>query len=398
MVGVDDVHRQFDLPRWCGIGPDWWGRLPPAKGPYVPPLRKALAAHSRNRGPCAPAPPPPRLPVGDLAKVARAGLDPETAVTAAVRGRLTLPPGWAPTDPLEPVLAAPDFPAPMYREVAELAPDLLLPGVNRMALNSVTALGSNPWFVQAFLVGLNHEIARELLWRGYPTDQRGTCFRRFWDRAGAVPPKTGAAADDITPITGWDPAEGLGVAGVTADGGAQLVLAVRGELLRRYPRTVIHLARAEWSGDTDANGDPVPRLAAGGAEKHPEFGGSLPPDVTFLGFDLSPEAARGTAGDPGWYVVFAEPPTEPRLGLDETAPTDPTGTWADLSWSTVQVSANGHVTLGTADPAVTIEPAKDPRDLHFSTAATSAQIAAVVEQRPFRVALHARRLLPDGTP
>jgi hypothetical protein len=398
MVGVDDVHRQFDLPRWCGIGPDWWGRLPPAKGPYVPPLRKALAAHSRNRGPCAPAPPPPRLPVGDLAKVARAGLDPETAVTAAVRGRLTLPPGWAPTDPLEPVLAAPDFPAPMYREVAELAPDLLLPGVNRMALNSVTALGSNPWFVQAFLVGLNHEIARELLWRGYPTDQRGTCFRRFWDRAGAVPPKTGAAADDITPITGWDPAEGLGVAGVTADGGAQLVLAVRGELLRRYPRTVIHLARAEWSGDTDANGDPVPRLAAGGTEKHPEFGGSLPPDVTFLGFDLSPEAARGTAGDPGWYVVFAEPPTEPRLGLDETAPTDPTGTWADLSWSTVQVSANGHVTLGTADPAVTIEPAKDPRDLHFSTAATSAQIAAVVEQRPFRVALHARRLLPDGTP
>ena len=38
------------------------------------------------------------------------------------------------------------------------------------------------------MAGLNHEMARELLWRGYPTDQRGTVFRRFWDRAGAVPP------------------------------------------------------------------------------------------------------------------------------------------------------------------------------------------------------------------
>ncbi|MFL6131123.1 MAG: hypothetical protein ACJ73E_18930 [Mycobacteriales bacterium] len=397
MVSVDDLHRRFDLPRWCGLGPEWWGRLPPPTGPHVPPLRKALITHSLGRGPCAPAAPRPRLPVGDLAKALRAGLDPRAAVTAAVRGRLTLPAGWAPDDPLEPVLAAPDFPAPMYREVAELAPDLLLPGVNRLPLNSVTGLGSNPWFVQAFLVGLNHEMARELLWRGYPTDQRGTCFRRFWDRAAAVPPKTGAAADDITPIPDWGPAADLGVAGAVAGGGAQLVLAVRGDVLRRYPRTVVYLARAEWTGDTDANGDPVPGLAAGGAEKHAEFGGSLPPDVTFLGFDLSPEDARGTAGDPGWYVVFAEPPTEPRLGLDETAPAVPTGTWADLSWAAVQVSATGHVTLGTADPALTVDPAKDPRGLHFSTAATSAQVAAAAEQRPFRVALHARRLLPGGT-
>ncbi|MFL6130487.1 MAG: hypothetical protein ACJ73E_15675, partial [Mycobacteriales bacterium] len=216
-------------------------------------------------------------------------------------------------------------------------------------------------------------------------------------RAAAVPPKTGAAADDITPIPDWGPAADLGVAGAVAGGGAQLVLANRGDVLRRYPRTVVYLARAEWTGDPDANGDPVPGLAAGGAEKHAEFGGSLPPDVTFLGFDLSPEDARGTAGDPGWYVVFAEPPTEPRLGLDETAPAVPTGTWADLSWAAVQVSATGHVTLGAADPAISVDPAKDPRGLHFSTAATSAQVAAAAEQRPFRVALHARRLLPGGT-
>ena len=27
---------------------------------------------------------------------------------------------------------------------------------------------------------MNHELARELLWREYPTDQRGTYSRQFW--------------------------------------------------------------------------------------------------------------------------------------------------------------------------------------------------------------------------
>ena len=31
------------------------------------------------------------------------------------------------------------------------------------------------------MVGLNHEFARKLLWREYPTDQRGSYFRQFWD-------------------------------------------------------------------------------------------------------------------------------------------------------------------------------------------------------------------------
>ena len=31
------------------------------------------------------------------------------------------------------------------------------------------------------MCGLNHEFAGELLWRGYPTDKRGSYFRQFWD-------------------------------------------------------------------------------------------------------------------------------------------------------------------------------------------------------------------------
>ena len=37
------------------------------------------------------------------------------------------------------------------------------------------------------MVGLNHEMARELLWREYPTDQRGSYFRQFWDVSGYLP-------------------------------------------------------------------------------------------------------------------------------------------------------------------------------------------------------------------
>ena len=49
------------------------------------------------------------------------------------------------------------------------------------------ALETNPRFIESYMVGLNHEMARELLWREYPTDQRGTCFRQFWDLSAVVP-------------------------------------------------------------------------------------------------------------------------------------------------------------------------------------------------------------------
>jgi hypothetical protein len=330
----------------------------------------------------------------------RAALDPETAIPKRIRTRLTLPPGWAPEDPLEPVLAAPEFPTPMYRAVADISPALLLPGIDRLEQDAVCLVGTNPWFVQAFMAGLNHEMGRELLWRDFPTDQRGTGFRRFWDRAGVVPPLADEELDDIRPITDWTLNEGLGLAGRrrTAAGtlvpATQTVLVVRGEVLRRYPRTVIYAARAEW--DTDADGERVRRLPDDAEETYPQFGGTLPPDTTFVGFGLTPARAWGPDADddPGYYFVFQQQPTEPRFGLDESPPAVPTGTWADLSWKTVAVSASGHVQLTASDP-ITVSTTADPRGLHFTTGATSAEIAAVVEQRPYRVAIHARNLMDE---
>jgi hypothetical protein len=406
MVTTDQIGDRFDLPRVCTTVPAWW---PVQPGPGTEPhhrlsvaTRRVLAEHAKGFGPCEPPPPPGPLPVGDLATAVRTGLNPERTVTTRIRSRLKLPAGWSPPDPLEPVLAAPEFPTPMYRAVAELAPDLLLPDANAVPGNSVCLVGTNPWFVQALMAGLNHEMGRELLWRGYPTDQRGTCFRRFWDRAGAVPRLTGTQLDDIRPIPDWPLAQPLGTAGLPQppedgdgdeDTASALVLLIRGELLHRYPRTTIYAAKAAWrSGPGSAL-----TLPDDAAEEHPRFGGTLPTDVTFFGFGISPDDARGTTTDPGWYIVFQQQPTEARFGLDVATPSAPTGTWGDLSWETVTVSGSGHVVLGATDP-ITVDPAADPRRLHFTTAATSAQIAAIVEQRPYRVAVHARALLPEPPP
>jgi len=77
----------------------------------------------------------------------------------------------------------------------------------------------------------------------------------------------------------------------------------------------------------------------GNEERHPLFRGSLQPDVTFFGFDLTVDQARGSsepgAANQGWFFVFQEQPTEPRFALDVAdaalggAPTK----WSNLSWS-----------------------------------------------------------------
>ena len=63
--------------------------------------------------------------------------------------------------------------------------ELFLPNIQLIATNSITLLETNQKFIEAYMVGLNHEFARELLWREYPTDQRGSYFRQFWDVAAS---------------------------------------------------------------------------------------------------------------------------------------------------------------------------------------------------------------------
>ena len=197
-------------------------------------------------------------------------------------------------DPLEPILDAPDFPQPMYEALRDLSQDFLFPGLEHVPPNTVTLLETNSKFVESFLVGLNAEMSRELLWRNYPTDQRGTYFRQFWDTsAGSEQPTSNRSTTGATASSAR-----------TRSAGEKLVLLIRGELLRRYPNSVIYaVAAVRNDGQLDLSPEPED-------ERHPLFRGTLKPDVTFLGFDLKRERRHRRS-----RLVLCDPATTHRAAL-----------------------------------------------------------------------------------
>jgi hypothetical protein len=277
-----------------------------------------------------------------------------------------------PTGPGATVVTGPSFPQPMYEALRDLSPELLLPGVGRIEADTVTLLNSNPPFIEAYMVGLNHELSAELLWREFPSDLRSTSFQRFWDTRGAT-----EEIGQLPAIHAWAPAAALGESFSTGD--EQLVLLIRGELLQRYPDALIYAVKARTLS------------TLGTEERLPLFRGRIEPDITFLGFRLTDDEARGGANQRGWFFVIQEQPTAPRFGLDVTRE-KPLATWNDLGWSDLSTVPGAH--LRTADLQVPV--AERPPGPVW--AFNGAHLAAIMRQRPVRVAFHARRLLPPPIP
>lgn len=272
-------------------------------------------------------------------------------------------------------MAGPDLPEPLYRALAEADPDRFLPGIGEIPDDTLTLLETNPRFVEAFMVGANHEMDRELLWRRYPTDRRGTPFHHFWDRVDHTP--------DIGPIAEFHPDLALGV-NSGADLRGSLVLLVRGQLLRRYPGAVVYAAPAK----PDRSFDPSPSVI-----ENPIFWGRISPDVTFVGFDLAREDVEL---DPGWYFVIAEQPTAPRFGLDVAVDGGPTpATWTDLTWSHVGVEPGGHLSIATSSLAGRTKALAPSAPVTATFGRNSADMAAITFQRPFRAVVHSSEVL-DG--
>ena len=79
--------------------------------------------------------------------------------------------------------------------------ELLIPNLQLIPPNTISLLETNPKFIESYMVGLNHEMGRELLWREYPTDLRGSYFRQFWEVKGVSNPDTPADAEQLKDIT-----------------------------------------------------------------------------------------------------------------------------------------------------------------------------------------------------
>jgi len=363
-------------------------------------------------------------------------------------------------DPVEEILGAPTFTDTTYELLAELDQEYFLPGVGDVPKNSIGVLQTNPEFIESFMTGLNHEFARELQWRNFPTDQAGTYFRRFWERKGNPDIDSSNLEElaDIEPIHTWDENE-LGQ-NSPHDNHAKVVLLVRGELLRRYPNTDVFVAKAVGEQGEGEDADRVPALQnthvtrddAGEDVKFPVFRGKLDPDITFFGFDLSPDEAlyepyhEGTPEpddhpDEGWFFVLQEPPAETRFGMDvgtdkdvsETpvgidtdAPTTPEQVsservdgvehgWSGLSWAHLvddgaSPSDATYVDVDGSRPGQdnwAVEaghsPAQDGSETYGPDDAAewgynSAHMARATWQLPVRISVHADDMIPEEPP
>jgi peptidoglycan hydrolase-like protein with peptidoglycan-binding domain len=360
--------------------------------------------------------PDPPGPLGDTDRVAGAvltGMSPSRSVYRRVTAAL---PGLADhlaaqaritQRRLRPVLAYPTFADPMVEALQALSQDYVLPNIAALPTDTLTLMEPNRRYIEAFLAGLNTEMARELLWREYPTDQRGSYFRVFWDRRDAHPDAPAAQGVDVPPLPDWLSALGANVppdvAGTAA--AAPLVLVMRSDLLHRFPNTVVTAQRAAWTTSQPAQGKRT--LDAAAAPLLPLFTASLEPDVALFAFALSKAAARGHVptgpfdprpADPGFFFVLSERPGQPRFGLDLTASSDNAGgggggdydTWDDLSWS--RLVAPGAQPPTYVDTSANVPAPADPGGATW--AATSADLASVLLRSPVMYARHADDMLP----
>jgi len=384
----------------------------------------------------------------DLARVRETvlcSIDPRKTIPQRIRERLVLNLGILPhrEDELEPIMIAPTFDTPMYEPLRDLSQHLLLPGLQYVPENTIGLCVTNDVFVRAVLVGNNHGFAEELLWREYPTDQRGSYFRRFWDYRCYVPNQKELeeietdlkkqfgerwaklsnndreaeieralkeTLNDIKPLHAWRDIRLDAKTGLQRPGSSgNMVLIVRGDVLKKYPSTVVYAARAVWDSDKRSR-QPIFDHSDENT-RTPIFSGTLQPDITFFGFDLSVEEAKGSldanASKPGWFLVLEQRCTEPRFGLDvyegETA-LQTLDTWEDLSWGHFigSLPPSGYASSMSATPIDKVKRLKadksgdeiiEPSNVTWNSHA--ANRAWITLQKPMRIAVHADDMIPE---
>jgi len=322
---ADTVSREVDLPAidgrdGLGVRPEtitpWRPRHRPANtGRFeldIGQLRDELAAHlpMAPRSRCV----APELDViaGRLLPV----IDPNGSGCPAIRRVARRIKGLDITS-LEPPEVPLGLDFPTWTLLRDRARDWLVPGIDRLEKHSVVALQTNPKFNDAYLVGINSQFIGELHWRRLPVDRRTTPLKMFW---GHINFESGRPEPEIRPFPEWPAASELGAVshqvlhpGDTT-GQRDLVLLFRSDLFRRYPGTLVYLARipaAPEALDDALKATPDFHYTAATRDTRPFVGpmfqGAIAGDLVFFAFDIDPDTL-----DKFW-LVLDEPPSERRF-------------------------------------------------------------------------------------
>lgn len=375
--------------------------------------------------------PPVRNPVNiaELAEISLAAIDPQQTVPAFTLASLKIPVHLLALngEVFREAMAYPQFDIPMYKPLLDLSAEHFLPNIDKIPPNTITLLETNQRFIESYMVGLNHEFARELLWREFPTDQRGSYFRQFWDPSGVFN-RDGLSKEalreklrDIPPLHTWSIASKLGDHDhreAQGDKDDEVVLVIRGELLKRYPNAVIYAQKARWqldrNGNIDASKERIFETRGPDTEwlRMPLYEAKVDPDITFIGFDLTAEEAQGGTGhanstEPGWFFVIKERPGELRFGLDIER-SGQLNVWNDLAWPDVSGDQDGgFLRIKAANPPLTlVDPVapdlqekkqqyQDDKAFSWNPDTNAAELAYILFQVPVLVGVHGREMLPS---
>lgn len=210
-----------------------------------------------------------------------------------------------------PIMAYPQFVEPTYFYLKQLSDKFILPCVDELTDNSVSMFYSNEAFVESFLCGMNTEMGRELLWREYPTDQRGSYFKKFWDTETSVQDIKKEKYFDIKSLHTWENKLGKN----QNESKSQLLMfVIKGKLMKNYPDTQIYLNKAKIGKNKDGAYE---FQLMEGAEKdvviRPAAQAFFRDDIYVVGFPISIPAAIGEPSDDplnntncGYMLVFKQ--------------------------------------------------------------------------------------------
>ncbi len=364
-------------------------------------------------------PPPVALNLTSISSTMLTSVDPKSTILRRGLTTISLPP-WIILQigaDFNEVMAYPKIDLPMYKPLSDGNVERFLPNINNIPENSITLMETNQRFIEAYMVGLNHDFAAKLLWREYPTDQRGSYFRQFWAVDNYIDSEGKSETDiqeqlyDIPEIHRWPLNSALGQHNNRASSGstsAQAVLIVRGELLKKYPNTVIFaqhaiiqkgLRQPDWC--TPAEEKAPPRTKT----RTPLYSANPKDDIFFFGFDLTIDEIKGGNTDPGWYFVLQERPGEARFGLGVSR-SGPAQTLDEVTWDDVtpatpvgqSLPANSLATVALGSPDFTHKTQHDDDQKIVSAATSAARWAYLLFRPPVMVAIHGDQMLANNRP